>query len=650
MSKSRLRPSLLSWLSPVTIRAKLTLVLIVLGATMTAASLATVAISGAQQAELADVREQMNLLQGVFLPLDKATRDLQVDVIQVQQFLTDAAATHHADSFDDAAKYTADFYKQSDSVRSLLRRLEKSDAASAAHAMADKLSTLESGFKTYDAKGVAMAHIYIDRGVEAGNVEMESFDKMSEQLFAQLDSLLADVNTLDQQREQAVGGAVRRVEKGSETLVAWAFLSVGLGIVVILGAFWIVRSGVVAPLARLAAQIHEVARDNLAVEITERNRRDEIGEMARAIDEFREGRMELRRLESEARKMLAHTESDRAKNEASRANAAAQLTRVVQNLGGGLQELSEGNLLARIDQAFAAEYEGLRRDFNETAAKLAATLNVVVDASQSLRAGVEQITVASDDLARRTERQSVTLEQSAAALRVLGQTLNQSAEESSKTKDIISIAKKDAIESVEIVRRTSEAIVGIHESSQKIASIIGVIDEIAFQTNLLALNAGVEAARAGEAGRGFAVVAAEVRALAQRSADAAKEIKTLISRASMEVSHGVSLVEESGRAFDRISDQISQIDNGIADIAVQAIEQSATLKQVNVAFCELDQVTQQNAAMAEQATAACHSLTSQTEALAEMVRHFVVEPAAGGGAMERNATTRNRALGRRSAA
>ena len=173
----------------------------------------------------------------------------------------------------------------------------------------------------------------------------------------------------------------------------------------------------------------------------------------------------------------------------------------------------------------------------------------------------------------------------------------------------------EANESIGVVREAEHAIERIMGSSEKIAAIIGVIDEIAFQTNLLALNAGVEAARAGEAGRGFAVVASEVRALAQRSADAAKEIKNLISHSAGEVARGVELVKATGSAFDRIKGQIAAIDGGIADIAGQAVDQSDALKQVNIAIAEIDQTTQHNAAMSEETTAACQSLSKECERL-----------------------------------
>ena len=207
--------------------------------------------------------------------------------------------------------------------------------------------------------------------------------------------------------------------------------------------------------------------------------------------------------------------------------------------------------------------------------------------------------------------------------------VSQTADASTRTKDIISAAKAEATDSMTVVTETEQAIERIKASSEKIGAIIGVIDEIAFQTNLLALNAGVEAARAGDAGRGFAVVASEVRALAQRSADAAKEIKTLISHSANEVATGVDLVKATGTTFDRIKTQVSIIDGGIADIAGQAVDQSNTLRRVNMALMQIDQTTQQNAAMADEATAGCRSLFAQCAELAQLVGRFrVADPSA----------------------
>ncbi len=287
--------------------------------------------------------------------------------------------------------------------------------------------------------------------------------------------------------------------------------------------------------------------------------------------------------------------------------------------------MSDGDLVARVDRPFAAEYEPLRADFNAAVEKLAGTLRVVVDASRAIETSVREITAASTDMARRTERQAATLEESTGALQDLLSAVNETAAGSTKTKAIIAGAKADTFKSIEIVKKTTDAITRIMGSSKKIGTIIGVIDEIAFQTNLLALNAGVEAARAGDAGRGFAVVATEVRGLAQRSADAAKEIKNLIARSAEEVSIGVTLVGETGQAFDRIRDQIAVIDGGVSSIAGQAAEQASNLKQANTSLGELDQNTQNSAAMAEQATTACHALARRTTELADMVGQFVLE-------------------------
>jgi len=378
------------------------------------------------------------------------------------------------------------------------------------------------------------------------------------------------------------------------------------------------------PLDRLIVVMRRIAHGELGVEIPGAERNDQVGRMSSALQTFREAALDKLKMQSEADAAGLVSDQERSAREAHRANAATQLGVVVRSLETSLHRLSDGDLLVRIKEPFAPEYESLRLNFNEAVEKLAVTVTTVVQASQAIATGVQQITSASEDLARRTERQAATLEESTAALRDLAHAVNGTAEHSIKTKDIISAAKSDTLGSADVVRKTIAAISGIMASSQKIETISGVIDEIAFQTNLLALNAGVEAARAGDAGRGFAVVATEVRALAHRSAEAAKEIKSLISSSVREVGEGVKLVGETGRAFDRINDQISIIDGGIAGIAGQAVEQSSTLKQVNTAVGELDQSTQQNAAMAEQATAACQSLIEQTSSLARMVSQFVI--------------------------
>ncbi|MDE1906832.1 MAG: methyl-accepting chemotaxis protein, partial [Rhodospirillales bacterium] len=240
------------------------------------------------------------------------------------------------------------------------------------------------------------------------------------------------------------------------------------------------------------------------------------------------------------------------------------------------------------------------------------------------RSGTGEIAAAADDLSRRTEQQAASLEETAAALDEITATVRRTAEGASHAHEVVTSAQTDAERSGVVVRDAVAAMSGIETSSQQISNIIGVIDEIAFQTNLLALNAGVEAARAGDAGRGFAVVASEVRALAQRSADAAKEIKSLISASTRQVISGVDLVGQTGTALARIVSQIGEISGVVRQIAASAQEQATGLHEVNAAVNQMDQVTQQNAAMVEQSTAACHSLAQETEKLATLTARFQI--------------------------
>jgi methyl-accepting chemotaxis protein len=259
--------------------------------------------------------------------------------------------------------------------------------------------------------------------------------------------------------------------------------------------------------------------------------------------------------------------------------------------------------------------------------KVGALLQSIAGSARAVRSATGEITSASDDLARRTEQQAASLEETAAALDEITQTVRKSAQNAEQARALVSTTQNDAETSSHVVRETVEAMGSIEASSKQISNIIGVIDEIAFQTNLLALNAGVEAARAGEAGRGFAVVATEVRALAQRSADAAKEIKTLISASGRHVQGGVKLVDDTGRALNRIAEGVAQLNQLVRDIAASAQEQATALHEVNSAVNQMDQVTQQNAAMVEQATAASHGLAGEAEGLTRLVAQFNVDGA-----------------------
>ncbi|MEZ5957209.1 MAG: methyl-accepting chemotaxis protein [Hyphomonadaceae bacterium] len=319
---------------------------------------------------------------------------------------------------------------------------------------------------------------------------------------------------------------------------------------------------------------------------------------------------------------VTQIEHDRKASEAERAARAQEQASVVQGLAENLAKLAHGDLTARISQPFPGEYEALRNDFNEAMGKLQEAMKTIVVNAGGIRTGAGEISQASDDLSRRTEQQAASLEETAAALDEITATVRKTAEGSKQANGVVVTTRADAEASGQVVQETVAAMAEIEKSSKQISQIIGVIDEISFQTNLLALNAGVEAARAGEAGRGFAVVASEVRALAQRSSEAAKEIKGLISASSQHVETGVELVGEAGKALQQIVGKVNEISGLVSEIAASAQEQATALAEVNTAINQMDQVTQQNAAMVEQSTAASHSLTQEADELMSLMSRF----------------------------
>ena len=367
-----------------------------------------------------------------------------------------------------------------------------------------------------------------------------------------------------------------------------------------------------------------LAAGDIASPIPFIDRRDGVGRMARAMRSVLEAAALKADVETQAGGKARLVESERIAREAGLVEQIRRDQLAIEALGQGLGRLANGDLNAPIDTPFSGNAESLRQDFNASIEKLKQTLLAVAVRAAAIEAGAQEMSKASDDLSRRTEGQAASLEETAAALDEITATVRRAAEGATHARQVVAVADSDAQKSALVVRQAVEAMDAIAKSARQISQIIGVIDEIAFQTNLLALNAGVEAARAGEAGRGFAVVAAEVRALAQRSAEAAKQIKGLISASTGQVDHGVKLVAQTGNSLERIMAQVSEINSIVCEIAAGSKEQSTGLDEVNAAINRMDQATQQNAAMVEQSTAAGRSLSAESGQLSELIGQFQI--------------------------
>ncbi|QIQ86605.1 methyl-accepting chemotaxis protein [Erythrobacter sp.] len=384
------------------------------------------------------------------------------------------------------------------------------------------------------------------------------------------------------------------------TVATITTILVALGLILaaaLIACFAMVTRKVLRPLGETAGVMEAMASGDLEVGRTHTHRDDEIGTMTRAIEQFR------------------------ASLKADKERSAAQ-AHVVETLSGALGKLSDGDLVHRIDDSVTGEHAAIREAYNTSIGKLAAMIASVRSSSASVRTGSDEIRVASEDLSNRNEEQAASLEETAASMSQVTGLVKKSAENAKSAQEAMGRTHKQATEGGEVVARAVDAMAAIESSAQEITQIIELIDGIAFQTNLLALNAGVEAARAGEAGKGFAVVANEVRGLAQRSADAARDIKALIDKSTAHVGDGVNLVGETGTLLGEIVAQIGKVTAQVDDIAEMAASQAVNLEQVNSSVGTMDQMTQQNAAMVEETTASARSLADEARRLGDLVAQF----------------------------
>ncbi|MCF1482553.1 MULTISPECIES: HAMP domain-containing methyl-accepting chemotaxis protein [Rhizobium/Agrobacterium group] len=446
----------------------------------------------------------------------------------------------------------------------------------------------------------------------------------------QADKLIAE--TADETRRWVVDGAKELSDKSTlisnetrNTIIATLGGLFVAFILAIFAALWIISHGITRPIERLRLRMIALAKGETRAEIDGAGRGDELGQMAAAVAVFRDNALDRERLEAEAEASRGLSEKERAERDAQRAKDAADTKFAVEALAEGLTRLADGDVSYRIAVPFVAGLDGLRSNFNSSVQKLQQALVTVRQNARGIDAGANEIRSAADDLSHRTEQQAASVEETAAALEQITTTVKDSTRRAEEAGILVSKTRDGAERSGDVVRKAVAAMQEIERSSGEISNIIGVIDEIAFQTNLLALNAGVEAARAGEAGKGFAVVAQEVRELAQRSANAAKDIKGLIVSSGQQVQAGVQLVAETGSSLETIVGEVQEINRHVTAIVEAAREQSVGLQEINTAVNTMDQGTQQNAAMVEQTTAASHSLAKEAATLSDLLSRFKLE-------------------------
>ncbi|KRE15615.1 hypothetical protein ASE66_12255 [Bosea sp. Root483D1] len=403
-----------------------------------------------------------------------------------------------------------------------------------------------------------------------------------------------------------------------------AGILLGIGLALLMSA-----KTITGPLARLRGAMDKLASGDFDAAVESSQRRDEVGLMAKTVLVFKENGLEMKRLEAQASEQERVTAAEREKNEAERRRAeiereklAKEQQQVVTLLANGLDLLAQGDLTYRIGDQVAADYQKLRDDFNRAVNRLAETVKTIQTTASDVGTAAREINMGADDLSKRTEEQASSLEETAATTEELAASVKASASSSRQAAALAGEATQIAVQGGAIVGSAIEAMTQIEQASRKISDITSVIDEIAFQTNLLALNAAVEAARAGDAGKGFAVVASEVRTLAQRSSVAAKDITALINESGAKVDQGVSLVREAGEVLGRIVEASKRVSATVSDISTASAEQANGIDEMSQTVAHMDEMTQQNAALAEESAASATSLSDQIQRLNGLVATF----------------------------
>jgi methyl-accepting chemotaxis protein len=563
--------------------------------------------------------------------------DLRVDIVAISRMTYQLAQ---------APEKAADFADETERrAKEMLDRLPKIQSTADANerAMLDTIrATLASYFDDIRAMVKTVAANPGDQGAIKAALD-KALDGQKTVTSAVKEYSKYSGDTLANARAKAISAST--VTMMAQIIVAAVGILGGLMI-----SFLVARRGIVGPIADLTAIMSRFARGDLEGRAADTERKDEIGEMARALEIFRRNELGLRDMKAQEAAIQAQSDDlqssishvvasavagdfskriSKAYDDEDLNRFAASVNELIGTVDLGLAEmrrvmaaLAQADLTQDMQGDFQGAFAELKTNVNTTMATLRSTMQNVRAATSTINSNSAELSSAANDLSRRTEQQAAALEETAAALDEITSTVRTASQRAVEANEMVVETKNSAARSGEIVRNAVEAMGRIEESSSKINQIIGVIDEIAFQTNLLALNAGVEAARAGEAGRGFAVVAQEVRELAQRSANAAKEIKTLISASASEVGNGVALVRSTGDALVEIEKLVNRVNDHVATIATAAREQATGIQEINTSVNHMDQMTQQNAAMVEETTAASQTLAGESRNLQHMLEKF----------------------------